>query len=319
MNSLIYHSIAGYTTTQGAQYEKITLSYELFGKKLHTAPIVLVLHALTGNSDVLSDEKGWWKELIGKNKRIDTGQYTVISFNIPGNGYTGDTIENYQDFIAKDIAILVYKVLQKIGVDGLYASIGGSLGGAISWELALYKPGFIEYLIPIACDYKSTDWILAHTFVQENILKQQDGLKIARQMAMLFYRTQESFVRKFNRSKTTDEQQYNVISWLIHHGEKLDSRYEIRAYLMMNRLMSSVGIELNDELFEKKLKSLKSKIIQIAVSSDILYPKEENIKTKKLLDKLGITNEYFEIESDDGHDAFLIEQGQIANYLKKIF
>jgi len=319
MNSLIYHNVTDYITTQGVQYDNITISYELFGKKLHTAPIVLVLHALTGNSDVLSNEKGWWKELIGKNKRINTDKYTVISFNIPGNGYEGNFIENYQDFIAKDIAILIYKVLREIGVDRLYASIGGSLGGAISWELGLYKPDFIEHLIPIACDYKSTDWILAHTFVQENILKHQDGLKIARQMAMLFYRTPESFTKKFNRSKTKDNQQYNVISWLNHHAEKLDSRYKTQAYLMMNRLMSSVGIELDEELFIKKLKSLKSKIIQIAVSRDILYPKEENIKTKQLLDKLGITNEYFEIESDDGHDAFLIEQGQIANFLKKIF
>jgi len=81
----------------------INLSYHIFGRDLFSAPIILINHALTGNSNV-SGEKGWWRTLVGKEKIIDTERFTVISFNIPGNGFDGILIENYEDFKTVDIA-----------------------------------------------------------------------------------------------------------------------------------------------------------------------------------------------------------------------
>ena len=81
----------------------INLSYQIFGQELFSAPVILVNHALTGNSNV-AGTKGWWKDLIGAQKIIDTEQFTVLCFNIPGNGYDGNIIENYQDFITSDVA-----------------------------------------------------------------------------------------------------------------------------------------------------------------------------------------------------------------------
>ena len=81
----------------------ITLSYEQFGRELHTAPVVLVNHALTGNSNVAGAD-GWWAPLVGPGKCIDTDRFTILCFNIPGNGYDGFLIENYRDFVAADVA-----------------------------------------------------------------------------------------------------------------------------------------------------------------------------------------------------------------------
>ena len=81
----------------------IDLSYQIFGPDLHSAPIILVNHALTGNSNV-SGENGWWNSLIGKNKIIDTTFYSVICFNIAGNGFDGNLVEDDTDFITKDVA-----------------------------------------------------------------------------------------------------------------------------------------------------------------------------------------------------------------------
>ena len=83
----------------------IDLSYQIFGKELHSAPIVLVNHALTGNSNV-SGENGWWNSLIGENKIIDTNKFSVLCFNIPGNGFDGNLVENYQDVKPKDVATI---------------------------------------------------------------------------------------------------------------------------------------------------------------------------------------------------------------------
>ena len=83
-----------YTTNTGYTID-IELSYELFGKELGTAPVVMVNHALTGNSNV-AGATGWWKTLIGEGKCIDTDKYTILCFNIPGNGYDGFVIDNYK-------------------------------------------------------------------------------------------------------------------------------------------------------------------------------------------------------------------------------
>lgn len=85
------------------KHKEIPLSYQVFGQPLHSAPIVLVNHALTGNSNV-AGEQGWWKTLIGKGKPIDTDKFTILCFNIPGNGYDDFFIDNYKDFTTRDIA-----------------------------------------------------------------------------------------------------------------------------------------------------------------------------------------------------------------------
>ncbi|MCG8739801.1 alpha/beta fold hydrolase [Tenacibaculum finnmarkense] len=87
IQQLLQINIINFTTENGLFFEKIPLSYEVFGKELGTAPVVLINHALTGNSNVANQKNGWWKDLIGKNKAINMANYTVLCFNIPGNGY----------------------------------------------------------------------------------------------------------------------------------------------------------------------------------------------------------------------------------------
>ena len=97
----------------------------------------------------------------------------------------------------------------------MFAVIGGSVGGGLAWELAALKPNLIEHLIPIASDWKSTDWIIANCFIQETILNNSDQpLEDARMHAMTLYRTPESLTSKFKRTKRI-KVSFNVESWLI--------------------------------------------------------------------------------------------------------
>lgn len=319
-HSILTHSINNYQSVGGVQLGKLDISYQQFGKELHTAPVVLVNHALTGNSDVISETKGWWKTIIGKNKVIDTDKYTVIAINIPGNGYHNSLIENYKYFTAKDIAQLFIEVLKSIEIKELYAVIGGSLGGGIAWEMAAMEPKLIRYLIPVASDWKSTDWIIGHNYIQEAILNTSPNpMQTARMMAMLFYRTPASLTEKFDRTKTMDENQFQIESWLNHHGVKLESRFNLLSYKMMNHLLTTVDISKGKSSFEEVVAPIQSTIIQIAIDTDMFFAKEENIKTKRILDQLKIKNQYHEISSIHGHDAFLIEFEQLTNILKPIF
>lgn len=307
-----------YKTYSGALYKELPLSYQLFGKELHTAPIVLVNHALTGNSNV-AGETGWWNQLIGDGKIIDTEKYTVLAFNIPGNGYDGFAIENYKDFVARDIAQLFLLGLQELKIDRLFAVIGGSLGGGIAWEMAVLNPEITEHLIPVATDWKSTDWLIANCQIQEQfLLNSNNPVHDARMHAMLCYRTPESFKARFQRGKNEDLKIFNVESWLLHHGKKLQERFQLSAYKLMNQLLKTIDVT-RDRANTNILDSIKANIHIIAVDSDLFFTAEENRETQKQLALTHPNVTYNEINSVHGHDAFLIEFDQLEQIVAPIF
>ncbi len=320
MSDLNYVTIADFTTESGTAVS-LELSYQLFGQPLHEAPIVLVNHALTGNSNVAGAD-GWWKELIGKDKCIDTEYYTVLSFNIPGNGYDGDEtslIHNYKDYVAKDVAGLFAAGLQELEINKLFAVIGGSVGGGIAWELAALKPNLIENLIPVATDWKSTDWLIANCFLQDSILNNsKNPIEDARIHAMLCYRTPQSFKAKFNRTVNEDLAIFNIESWLIHHGFKLKDRFQLAAYKFINQLLKTIDISRNKD-FDSVVSKIQSSIHFVAVDTDLFFTPDVTRVTYDQLKKLGKQVFHHEITSMHGHDAFLIEYDQLTALLEPIF
>jgi homoserine O-acetyltransferase len=320
MKKLQYLNISEYITYSGKKVN-VTLSYQLFGKPLNEAPIVLVNHALTGNSNVIG-EQGWWNDLIGENKCIDTNEYSILAFNIPGNGFDNKSenlIEDYKAFTAKDVARLFALGLEKLKIEYLFATIGGSVGGGIAWELAALKPNLTEHVIPIATDWKSTDWLIANCHIQDAILNHSSQpLADARMHAMTLYRTPESLKQKFDRTKK-DNNLFNIESWLNYHGNNLNSRFNLSAYKMMNQVLRTIDITDGKNNFLEAASKISSHIHIITINSDLFFKAEENWSTyvdlKSVKDNVAI----HEIKSIHGHDAFLIEFDQLSNFLRPIF
>jgi len=311
-------AISDFKTLSGFVQE-IKLSYQVFGKPLHTAPIILVNHALTGNSNVAGKD-GWWSDLIGDGKCIDTEKYTILCFNIPGNGFDGFIIENYKDFVAGDIARIFLWGLEQLKIDKLFAIIGGSLGGGIAWEMTAIKPAITEHLIPVASDWKSTDWLIANCQIQEQFLvNSKQPVHDARMHAMLCYRTPESFKERFKRSTNEELQVFNVESWLMHHGKKLQERFQLSAYKLMNQLLKSIDITRNGEEAFNALQESDTKIHIIGVNSDLFFTAEENKETFKRLAQANTNVTYGEVQSVHGHDAFLMEFEQLEKLLETVF
>ena len=318
MKALNYIALENFTLESGVKLP-IQLSYEVFGKPLHSAPIVLVNHALTGNSNV-AGVNGWWLDLIGNEKVIDTNLYTILAFNIPGNGYDGFVIENYKDFVARDIAKIFLLGLEHLKIKKLFALIGGSLGGGIAWEMAVLAPKISEHLIPVATDWKSTDWLIANCQIQEQFLTNSNNpVHDARMHAMLCYRTPKSFKERFQRSKNDDLKIFNVESWLLHHGKKLQERFQLSAYKLMNQLLKTIDVTKGKGDHVNILDIIKSNIVIVGVDSDLFFTAEENRETQR---KLALTHPnvtYSEINSDHGHDAFLMEFEQLEKIIEPIF
>ncbi|WP_047247597.1 bifunctional aspartate kinase/homoserine dehydrogenase I [Maribacter thermophilus] len=316
---MLHHlKVENFVTLSGVTQD-IELSYQLFGAPLHTAPIILVNHALTGNSNV-TGEGGWWSALIGDGKCIDTNKYTVLCFNIPGNGYDSFVIENYKDFVAADMARIFLLGLEQLKIKKLFAIIGGSLGGGIAWEMAALDPHLTEHLVPVASDWKSTDWLIANCQIQEQFLvNSKQPVHDARMHAMLCYRTPESFKERFKRSTNEELQVFNVESWLMHHGEKLQERFQLSAYKLMNQLLKTIDITRNGDENFINLQNSDTNIHIIGVDSDLFFTAKENKDTFKQLAQANSNVTYGEVQSLHGHDAFLIEFEQMEKLLHSIF
>ena len=319
MSKVITIPIHNFTTASGSYYNEIELHYQHFGRDYNDAPVILINHSLTGDANV-AGSSGWWNEIVGPNLTIDTNKYAILGFNIPGNGVKNYLLENYQDFHAGDIAEIFYQGLKFLGVQQLFALIGGSIGGGIAWEMAALYPSITRNLIPVAADWKSSDWIIANTFLQRRLLENSnDPLRDARIHAMLTYRTPASFTERFNRTKNFEKNIYNVESWLIHHGDKLFKRFLLQAYKTMNHLLASVDVSRNGKSFESVIQSIESDIHLVAINSDIFFTSEEDKKTFKIGKNFKKKIYYYEINSIHGHDAFLIENKAISKIFGKIF
>lgn len=299
---------------KSGKVQDISVFYQIFGRTLHTAPIILVNHALTGNSSVPE----WWGELLGSDKAIDTHKFTVIALDIPGNGFDENIdhlIFNYQDWTLVDVALAFVAALKQLKICYIHTGVGGSIGGSLLWEMTVIYPELFGTIIPIAADWKASDWIIANCHIQDRILTHSSQpLEDARQHAMTFYRTPQSFRKKFNREKEAD---FKVINWLNYHGLQLKERFTLPAYRLLNHLLSTANAarNYNDNIL-KAVASSETKIRLIAINSDGFFTAQEDRETYELLRNYRDI-EYHEIDSIHGHDAFLIEHDQVTKLLKE--
>ncbi|MCY2686046.1 alpha/beta fold hydrolase [Salinimicrobium sp. TH3] len=302
--------------------QKIHVFFRFFGREAGTAPVVLVNHSLTGDADV-TGEKGWWKELVGPQKCIDTNRFCVLGINVPGNGASGNRehlLHNYTEFTVHDVARIFSTVLEKLKIDSLFAAIGGSIGGALAWHLAVLKPNLIQNLIPIATDLKATDWVLGQCKVQDQILNNSvDPIHDARMHAMTFYRTPASFSAKFRRKKNELNFQFEVANWLSYHGRKLENRFDLAAYKLMNHLLTTIDVSGGNGEPSAAAKKISGNIHLVGIDSDLFFLPEEIRGTYGELSEVKENVSYHEIKSIHGHDAFLIEYEQLSQILESIF
>lgn len=311
-NTLHNITIKDFKTKSGKEYD-ISLSYQVFGQPLHTAPVVMVNHALTGNSDV-AGEKGWWNTLVGNEKPVDTQRFTIIAFNVPGNGYDDFFIENYQDFSTFDIAKLFLLGLEYLKITKLKALIGGSVGGSIAWEMLAQKPDLAEQFIPVATDFKTTDWLHSQCLVQKFLLESEtEPLQKARIHAMLCYRTPDSLNLRFKRETDAEKGILKSHDWLNYHGRALNERFSLKAYKLMNHLLMTINVE------ESKLPEITADIHLISVDSDLFFPAFEIKNSFEILKQKKSNVFYREIKSIHGHDAFLMEYEQLDEMMRLIF
>jgi homoserine O-acetyltransferase len=289
-------------------------------------------------SKLFKGKPGWWDPLIGPGKVFDTNNYFVICSNILGSCYgtTGpvsinpQTSRPYQasfpSVTVRDMIKVQKELIDYLGVNKLKTVTGGSLGGMQSLEWGVMHPEIVESIIPIGASAKHSAWAIGLGELERQAIKNDPdwangyydkqpvrGLSLARQIAMVSYRSFQSFDTKFGRDKENNDDLYRVISYLTYQGHKLVDRFDANTYVLLANAMDHHDIGFKRDKVENVLRAIKVKTLAIGISSDILYPTAE----QKFLVRHIPESKYAEIDSPHGHDAFLIEFDQLTRIISE--
>ena len=336
----------------GARLAPVDVAYETYGTlNARGDNAILVCHALTGSAHVAgyaSEDPaslGWWDPMIGAGRPFDTDRYFVVCSNFLGGCYgtTGPTSINPAtqraygiDFPAvsvRDLVTVQHALLDHIGVSRLVTVIGGSLGGMQVLEWGAMFPREVASLIPIATAVQHSPWCIGlNELARQAIMNDPDwlggaypasrqperGLSLARQVAMVSYRSDISFMNRFHRDIASPLPGpalrdhlgvcYQVESYLRYQGTKLVHRFDANTYLSITRTMDGHDIARGRRNLEEVLARTTMPALCVGIDSDILYPAHEQRSIAHNLP--GGT--YLELHSPHGHDAFLIEYEQLG-------
>ena len=342
-----FHRIGSFEPELGGYLEEVTLAYETWGELDPSGEnAVLVVHALTGDSHCAGGiseaykRGGWWDEMVGPGRLVDTDEHFVVCSNVLGgcSGSTGpasvDPATDYQYGMRfpivtiSDIVRAQKRLLDDLGVRKLEVVIGGSIGGQQALEWALKFPDFVEKAVPVAATGALGPQGLGMSEIGRRAImadpnwqggdyygtgkSPETGLAIARMAGMLTYQSAEGQWERFGREEATRPALYEefggrfeIESYLHYQGHDLTGRFDANSYLYLTRAMDLYDIGAGYASYEEAYERIEAEVLFVGISSDWLFPAREVRAAAELAKAAGAEAHYEEIESLNGHDAFL--------------
>ncbi|MEM6603767.1 MAG: homoserine O-acetyltransferase [Pseudomonadota bacterium] len=297
----------------------------------------------------ITQKPGWWDHLIGNGKAIDTSKYFVLSTNVLGGcmGSTGpsslnpDTGKPYaMDFpilTIHDMVAVQIKLLDQLGIRKVACAMGGSMGGMQVLEIMTSFSDRIEAAMAISSSWRhSAQNIAFHEIGRQAIMADPDwhyglyqekgtkpvkGLSVARMTAHVTYMSEPALQRKFGRNlQDREDISYNfevdfqVESYLRYQGKSFVDRFDANCYLYITKALDYFDLTNGGKnCLADAFKGLKARICLITFSSDWLFPPSETRDIMRALNAVGANVSFVEIESDKGHDAFLLEEPEMSD------
>jgi len=304
----------------GTRLAALRVAYRHDGPGPDQAPQVLVIHALTGSADAAGD---WWSPLIGPGLALDTDRVGVLSMNLLGGRYgtTGPTSPDpstgraygaaFPAISTRDQARAHWALLDSLGVPGLALVVGGSLGGMVALEVALERPDAVRSVVPIAAPAATGALAVAWNAIQRALVDTlgDDGLALARQLAMTTYRSEADFDQRFGRAAEADGTP-SIVSYLRYQGQKLVRRFDPDTYRTLVGAMDRHDIGAGRGGIGPALARLADhgvRLTGLGISGDILYGPDQVRALVTAAAAEGAHARYLELHSAKGHDAFLAE------------
>jgi homoserine O-acetyltransferase/O-succinyltransferase len=340
----------GLTFVQGGHLPGIQVSYESWGALNESRDnVVLVIHPLAFDSHVSGDfagqPHGWWEQLVGPGRAIDTRRYFVVCPNLLGGCYgtTGPRfpapdgepyLTRFPLLTPLDMVRVQRLFLRKLGIERLRMVIGASMGGMLAWEWAIEAGEEVDLVVVVAAPLRTTPLQIGWNWLQRrgveldingNEASSAWGQMVARGVGMLSYRSPTSLEEKFGRewfkppgSTLGERGMFNVESWLRYQGLKSIKRFDPYTYILFTRAMDLFDVSVNRGNVVEALERVRCRTLVVGISSDQLYPAADVHLAADILNHLGKPVEYAELRSPHGHDAFLLETEQISTILRDV-
>tara|TARA_B100001059_G_scaffold211381_1_gene225670 strand:+ start:446 stop:1531 length:1086 start_codon:yes stop_codon:yes gene_type:complete len=345
----------GITLDSGDRLEKFELMIETYGELNESGSnAILLCHAFSGNHHAAGKNKdseiGWWDEIVGPNKAIDTDKYYVVCCNNLGGcgGSSGPTTinpssekpygKNFPQISVKDWVNSQKMLMDKIGVPYWHLVAGGSLGGMQALEWAISYPNDIKKAgIFAAASNSSTQNIALNEVARESIRKDQNfhdgdylehnvipksGLKTARMLGHITYLSEELMDSRFGRrfqdedSKVDQEVDFEVENYLQYKGEKFSESFDANSYILMTKAMDGY-VAGQDIGLRDAMKNVKSQLLVVGFYSDWLYPPERGKEIQMAAMDNNINSSYIVLEGAHGHDSFLFSSEEYSKVISK--
>ncbi len=327
-----------------------SVAYQTYGT-LNAAKsnAILICHALTADQYVatqhpITGKPGWWDIMVGPGKPIDTERFFVICSNVLGGcmGSTGPASINPKtgapygiDFPVITIGDMVEaqaRLIDYLGIDQLFAVVGGSMGGMQVVEWASRFKDRVFAAVPIATTaWHSSQNIAFHEVGRQAVMADpnwqsgnyyatdkvpRNGLAVARMAAHITYLSEEALHRKFGRSLQDRSEKtfsfnadFQVESYLRHQGSSFVDRFDANSYLYITRAMDYFDLrEGRGSVLADAFRGTQTRFCVVSFTSDWLYPTRESRRIVQALNAVAANVSFVEIESDKGHDAFLLDE-----------
>ena len=304
-----------------------------------------------GSAEEGSPTPGWWEGLVGSGCAIDTDKWFVVCTNSLGGcqGSTGPASLHPQDgkqygsrfpvITVRDMVRAQVRVSDMLGIDVWHSVIGGSMGGMQVLEWAITFPHRVRTLVPIATCLQATAQQIAWGAIGRRAIRLDpkwqggdyydaaigegpwQGLAIARMIAQVTFRSDNVFTDRFGRELADMDADYNglglwdkfeVENYLDHHGDKLIRRFDTNSYLIIGKAMDLHDVARGRGTLQNAVSRIAAPVLSVGISSDILYPTYQQKQIRDMINDVGGTCDYVEIDSPHGHDAFLINLDQVG-------
>ena len=342
----------------GTTLSDVVVAYETWGTLDPDGKNALLLcHAWTGDSHAAGPDGrghnggGWWDEVIGPGKPLDTDRWFIVCANVLGGcqGSTGPASPHPVDgkpygsrfpvITIRDMVRAQARLADALGVDAWHSVIGGSMGGMQVLEWGITYPRRVRSLVPIATCAQATAQQIAWGAIGRRALLLDEkwrggdyydaddgdgpwrGLSIARMVAQVTFRSDNVFTDRFGRELADGAtlkngfdlwQRFEVERYLDHHGEKLIRRFDANSYLIIGKAMDLHDVGRGRNGLAAAMARITVPTLTMGIWSDMLYPAYQQRQIRELLAANGHRAEYVEIDSPHGHDAFLINLDQVA-------
>ena len=342
-----------FTFKSGQVIPGFALRYETYGQLNATRDnAILICHALSGDHHCAGwhspdDRKpGWWNNLIGPGKAVDTRRFFVVCANVLGGcqGSTGPSSINPETgrpfgiqfpFVTiRDMVRAQKLLLDHLGVAVVHGIIGGSMGGMQALLFAIEYPRFIRRVLAMATTARESAQAIAFNEVGRQAIMQDPawnrgdypkdggprvGLAIARMMAHITYVSDASMDRKFGRRKKetahsdayTFDQQFEVEGYLRYQAQSFINRFDANSYLYITRALDQFDLAHAYGSLEQAFALVEAETLVVGFTSDWLFPPEQNRALTLALLRAGKRASYAELATDLGHDSFLLESEEL--------